>query len=374
MSEIDREAALCILNALPRVGVVTLRRLLQSFDNDPLAILSASETVLRDVHGVSECVADVVLHWHKHFSYKREKARLQLMRAEFMSYENEAYPALLKTIYDPPIGLYFCGPVRPTNAIAVIGSRRPTLYGLQIAERLATGLAERGFCVVSGFARGIDTAVHRSVLKCGGQTVAILGCGIDHVYPPENADLYGQLRERGALVSEFRLGLRADRSHFPRRNRILSGISQAVVVVESDREGGSMITTEYASEHNRHVFAVPGRIDSEMSRGCHQLIRNGATLVTSVEDILEDLPVSEQIQFGLELGSQIRQIRRTELPPPPGETEKKIFEQIKFNGPLYADQILEIIDIPSSDLQIALLQLELQGYIVKRVSGLFEAK
>ncbi len=372
---IDREAAFCILNALPRIGTITLKKLLQELNNDPLAILSASSETLAKVSGVSENMANIIKNWPQYFSYEKEINNLNRMGARFISFENEAYPPLLKNIYDPPTGLYFQGPLRADiHTLAIVGSRRPTLYGIQVAEKLAAGLAEKGFCIVSGFARGIDTVVHQSVLKCGGKTLAVLGSGIDHIYPPENAELYNQLREKGALVSEFRLGTRADRSHFPRRNRILSGISQAVIIVESDLEGGSMITAEFALEHNRQVFAIPGRIDSEMSRGCHALIRHGATLVTSVNEILEDLQVSTQIQFNLELENQIRGLREPELISLLEGDAKKLLELIKYKGPLYPDQMLTTLDISPGDLQSLLLNLELNGYIVKHVSGSFEAK
>jgi DNA processing protein len=375
-SIVDREAAFCILNALPRLGIITLKKLLAEFGNDPLNILNASPGHLRQISGLSEHLVDVLQRWEQHFPYVREAQNLKRMGAEFISFENERYPPLLKTIYDPPIGLYCHGPVRAdANTVAIVGTRRPTLYGIQMAERLAVGLAERGFCVASGFARGIDTAVHQSVLGGGGKTLAVLGSGVDHIYPPENAELYNQLREKGGMISEFRLGQRADRSHFPRRNRILSGISQAVIVVESDSEGGSMITAEFALEHNRQVFAVPGRVDVETSRGCHTLIRNGATLVRSAEDVLEDLYGSRQIQFNLELDSQIRAVsQRPELETLPEGPEKMVFECIRHRGPLYPDQILQELNIPSGDLQIVLFQLEIKGYVIKRISGSFEAK
>ena len=185
--------------------------------------------------------------------------------------------------------------------IAVVGSRRTTLYGQSVAKKLGSDLARLGFCVVSGLARGIDTAAHEGALSVGGKTAAVLGCGIDIVYPPENLDLYRRIVETGAVLSEFPFGRKADKQTFPMRNRVVAGISEAVVVVESDVQGGAMITARFAGEQGRLIYAVPGRIDQPTSHGCHQLIRDGATLFTGIDDILNELnyldglrPLSDQ--------------------------------------------------------------------------------
>lgn len=373
-TSLNRDDAFLILNALPRIGWLTLKKLMKGFNNDPVAILSANKENLVAISGISDTLSDTVIHWQKHFSLERERAILKKLGAEFVSFENDAYPALLKTIYDPPIGLYFYGPLRPsTHTVALIGSRRASLYGMSVAEKLASELAERGLCVLSGFARGIDSAVHCGALRVGGKTAGVLGCSIDRIYPPENADLYSQLRKHGSLISEFRLGTRADRMSFPRRNRILSGMSQAVIVVESDAEGGSMITAEFALEHNRQVFAIPGRIDSEMSRGCHALIRSGAILASSAEDIIEDLHTAPPVGFKLELEGQIRDLR-SETEDSLDADEKTVFERIKYQGPLASSHLAELVSLPIPQLQAVLLKLELNHHISKRKDGLFECK
>ena len=368
---LTRESAFLVLNAIPRIGWITLKKLMNHFNNDPIAILNADSSKLEKIKSLNEAVIDGLLNWRKNFSLDKELSVLNKLGAQFISFEHNDYPPLLKTIYDPPIGLYFYGPVRPTEqTIAIIGSRKATIYGMCIADQLACELAARGFCVVSGFARGIDTAAHKGALKTG-KTAGILGCSIDRIYPPENASLYSELREKGSLISEFKLGSRADRMSFPRRNRILSGMSQAIVVVESDMSGGSMITAEFALEHNRQVFAVPGRIDSELSRGCHMLIRNGATLINSVEDIIEDLKTAPPINLKLELEEKIQNLKQS-LPPLADQFEQAIFDLIKFKGPISPANVAENFNAPVQQLQMAMFKLELKHYITKRNDGLLE--
>lgn len=373
MAEIglSRNDAFMILNALPRIGWITLKKLLDFVNQDPVKLLSISQADLEDL-GVSKKLSATLSHWEEHFNLEKEKSHLAKLQAEFLSFEHPDYPSLLKMIYDPPIGLYYYGPVRPAlNTIAILGSRQASLYGLQVAERLASDLAERGWCVLSGFARGIDTAAHRGALRVQGLTAGVLGCAVDRIYPPENVQLYHQLREQGCLISEFCLGARADRMSFPRRNRILSGMSQATVVVESALKGGSMLTAAFALDHNRQVFAVPGRIDSDMSRGCNNLIRNGATLVTCVDDILEDLHAAPPMPLKLEVESKIQELKRDHLQLP--KVEQDLLQIIKYKGPLGSSQLLEEMALSANELQTLLFDLELNQWIVRRNDGLFEA-
>ncbi len=372
MGNLTREDAYLVLNALPRIGWVSLQKLLAAFNSDPNAILQASAEDLENI-SIPSSARQNLLSWQTKFDLAKEKQNLSSMGAHFISFEHPDYPPLLKTIYDPPIGLYYLGSLRPkTNTIAIIGSRYATVYGLQIAERLSSELAERGWCIVSGFARGIDTAAHRGALRVHGSTTGILGCGLSQIYPPENADLYTQIKQEGCLISEFPLSTRADRLTFPRRNRILSGMSQATLVVESDLKGGSMLTASFANEQNRQVFAVPGRIDSDMSRGCHQLIRNGATLVTCVEDILEDLNSAPPLELKLELEPKIQKLQQENVPPLSG-IELEIYNLIKAKSPLGASEIASAYpSIEANNLQTILFSLELNRWILRRNDGLFE--
>jgi DNA processing protein len=263
-----------VLNAIPNIGPVNTRRLLEAFANDPLMVIQASDKSLMNVKGIGEKAAQSIRDWSRYFDLQREKLKLKDTGAGFVDWTSDLYPKRLKTIYDPPIGLYQAGEFQFKESqpvIAIVGSRRTTLYGLRVARQFAQRLATMGFCIVSGLARGVDSAAHEGALEAGGHTVAVLGNGLDIIYPPENLELYRKLIDKGAILSEFCFGRRADRQTFPMRNRIISGLSDGVIVVESDVNGGSMITARFAAEHGRQVYAVPGRIDQSTSRGCHQL-------------------------------------------------------------------------------------------------------
>jgi len=279
-----------VLNDLPNIGPITLNRLLAEFGGDPRDILRAERRRLESVRGVGPETSSALVNWRSHFELPREEARLVQAEASFITTRDEAYPRLLREISDPPIGLYRRGSYGFEHpCIAIVGSRRTTLYGLSVAKKLGSELARMGFCVVSGLARGIDTAAHEGALSVGGKTAAVLGTGIDIIYPSENLGLYRRIAESGAVLSEFPFGRKADKQSFAMRNRIVSGISEGVVVVESDVQGGAMITARFAGEQGRLIFAVPGRIDQATSKGCHQLIRDGATLLTGIDDILDEL-------------------------------------------------------------------------------------
>lgn len=371
MSVSSRKDAYQILNALPRIGWLSLQKLLDFFENDPLAIFKAKEEDLLAA-GLTKTACLNLLQHEQLFNIAKENDALERMGARFISFEDEGYPALLRTIYDPPIGLYVLGNLLQTiNSIAIIGSRYADIYGLQMAEKFSSELAERGWSIVSGFARGIDTAAHRGALRVQGATVAVLGCGIDRIYPPENADLYTQIKENGCIISEFPLHVRADRVTFPRRNRILSGMSQATLVVESDLKGGSMLTATFALDQNRQVFAIPGRIDSDMSRGCHQLIRNGATLVTSTEDILEDLDSAPPLELKLDLEPKIRKLQRDTRSNLEGP-EAQVYDILKQRGPQSSSDLCALCKQEPQTMQTILFSLELNRWIVRRNDGLFE--
>ena len=206
---------------------------------------------------------------------------------------DEDYPEALKNIYDPPPILFYKGELCPrdTNAVAIVGSRRCTPYGLQAAERIAFDLAERGVVVVSGMASGIDTAAHRGALRAKGRTVAVMGSGFRHIYPPQAVKLAFRIMGSGAVLTEYLSGIEPMKGNFPRRNRIISGLVKGVVAVEAAARSGALITVDYALEQGKEVFAVPGRIDSYSSVGTNKLIQDGAKLVTGVDDVLEELDI-----------------------------------------------------------------------------------
>lgn len=370
MSEtLTHSQAFMILNGLPGMGPITLNRLLDLFDNDPVAVLEAPATRLKEAKRVGQAVADAIRDWPKHFDLAREETRAKNAGATFVTCQDSDYPGMLKQIHDPPIGMYFLGDYRlGDRCIAIVGSRRCTLYGRSVAQKLGAELARLGFCIVSGLARGIDTAAHEGALSVDGKTAAVLGCGLDIIYPPENLDLYRRINETGAVISEFPFGRRADRQTFPMRNRVVAGLCEAIIVVETANKGGAMITARFAGEQGRTVFAVPGRIDQASSQGCHQLLRDGATLLTSVEDVLEEL----NYMPGLRAGNAVAEIE-AEMPSGLSEDEEIVFECFRGGSILSVDAVSGLTGKGAGEVSAALLMLELKKIVQKRPDGTFEA-
>jgi DNA processing protein len=283
----SREAYIA-LNMVDGVGPIRVRALLDRF-NEPQAILSAAKADLMQVAGVGEEVARSIISWREKVDLDGELARIEKAAVQVVTRDDADYPKNLREVYDPPIILYVKGTLseRDALAIAVVGSRRTTLYGQDMARKLAYQLGRVGVTVVSGLARGIDTAAHTGTLQAKGRTVAVIGCGIDIVYPAENEKLANEIIEKGgAVVTEFPFGVKPDKQNFPMRNRIISGWSIGTVVVEANLKSGALITANQAAEQGRQVFAVPGRADSILSRGTNKLIKDGAKLTEDVEDIL----------------------------------------------------------------------------------------
>ncbi|MDR1282632.1 MAG: DNA-processing protein DprA [Opitutaceae bacterium] len=372
--------AYLILNALPDIGPVTTNRLLEAFGGDPRAIFDAGPRALEQVKGVGAKISGNIAGWRTHFDLDREETRMALSGVRFLPHDDPGYPALLREIPSPPIGLYQKGRYafdRP--AVAIVGSRRTTLYGQAVARKLGGELARLGFCVVSGLARGIDSAAHEGALQAGGATVGVLGTGIDIIYPPENLDLYRRIEnEGGALCSEFPFTRRADRQSFAMRNRIVAGMCSAIVVVESDVSGGSMITARFAGEQGRLVFAVPGRIDQASSAGCHQLIRDGATLLTCVDDILSEInyldglrpqPIPEKPDAATPGATRDR--------PRDGnltDDEQRILACFAGGAMLGVDALVAQTGLPAHQISAALMMLELKRTIARHADGTFEAR
>jgi DNA processing protein len=372
--ELTERQAFMILNDLPNIGPIVLNRLLAELGGDPRDILAAPQRRLEAVKGVGPETSASLVNWPTHFDLVREEERLAKATATFITTRDEGYPRLLKEISDPPIGLYRKGGyLFEQPCIAIVGSRRTTLYGQTVAKKLGADLARLGFCVVSGLARGIDTAAHEGALSVGGKTAAVLGTGIDLVYPPENLDLYRRIAESGAILTEFPFGRKADRQSFAMRNRIVAGMSEAVVVVESDVSGGAMITAKFAGEQGRLLYAVPGRIDQSSSAGCHQLIRDGATLFTGVEDILNELnyldglrpsPIPSRASTGGGEGASDGL----------EGAERQIMECFRGGGILSIDAIAALTGLAPAEISATLLLLELKKAVVKRADGAFEAR
>jgi DNA processing protein len=372
-SELSEAQAFLVLNALPNIGPITLNRLLAELDDDPRAVFTVGARRLEAVKGVGPVISATITNWRQHFDLAREEERMAKAGADFVTTRDVSYPALLKEISDPPIGLYRKGRYDfGQPCVAIVGSRRTTLYGQATAKKLGAELARLGFCVVSGLARGIDTAAHEGALEVGGKTAAVLGTGVDIIYPPENLELYRRIEGSGAIVSEFPFGRRADKQSFAMRNRIVAGMSAAVVVVESDVSGGAMITARFAGEQGRQLFAVPGRIDQPTSAGCHQLIRDGATLLTSVEDILSELNYLKGFRPAAisEKPAAVAAGRPANLT----DAEAKLFECFRGGAMLSPDALSAQSGLGAAELSATLMMLELKRLIAKRADGTFEVR
>lgn len=284
------------------LGPVLARRLIDSVGSADEAV-QASQAMLRKVEGIGSNKATAI---HQSLVAAKDEAQRELDRATKQSIrivcpDDIDYPALLTFVPAPPLVLYVRGTLEPRDlqSVGIVGSRRCSVYGREQAERFGSNLAGVGVTVVSGGARGIDTHAHKGALTPrNGRTIAVLGCGVDHAYPPENRELFDRIATQGAVVSEFALGTPPTAENFPRRNRIISGLSRGVLVVEADVKSGALITVKYAIEdHQRPVFAIPGRVDNPLSAGPHRLIRDGAVLVETLSDLLDNLgPVPQGVQ------------------------------------------------------------------------------
>ncbi len=283
--------ALVALNMLPKIGPVRVRRLLEAF-GEPAAVLAAPKDRLLRVEGIGAETAKILCSWQDHADPANEIREAAERDIAIVCQDDEGYPSPLRDAYDPPLLLYVWGKIEPRDrhAIGVVGSRRATHYGMQATKKLSYQLAQAGFSIISGLARGIDTAAHEAAIAASGRTIAVIGSGLGKLYPPENLALAEKIAAgNGAVVSEFPLHTAPDKQTFPMRNRIVAAWSRALLVVECPAWSGSLITANLASEYGKPVFAVPGPIDKPTCAGTNQLIRDGATLVADASHILDDL-------------------------------------------------------------------------------------
>lgn len=288
----DDVKSLIHLSIIPGVGNQTIRCLLAAFGSAEIALRATSEE-LSLIDGITPNARRRLIKGRSHVSLNRELELIQSHQCHIVTYGDEAYPPLLKQISDPPLLLYIKRqlPSQNTLSIAIVGSRSPTHYGKTTCHQISQQLAARGVTIVSGFARGIDTAAHRGALEAGGRTIAVMGNGLSHMYPVENRDLANEILEAGgALISEFPMSVPPMGINFPLRNRVISGLTCGTLVVEASERSGSLITARLAAEQGREVFAVPGQIYSKLSQGTHRLINEGAALIHSVDDLFDALP------------------------------------------------------------------------------------
>jgi DNA processing protein len=362
----DRDAYI-VLNMMQGVGPVSVRALALHLGS-VAAIFSASAADLQAAPEVGREIINKICEQRTRLDPVREVARAAELEARIITPVDAEYPRPLIEIYDPPLAMYVQGTLesRDRHAIAVVGSRHTTHYGLECAERLAQQLAQNGFTVVSGLARGIDTAAHQGALKGQGRTLAILGGALDQFYPPENRALGQAIAHQGAVLSEFLLGREPDRTTFPMRNRIISGLALGVLVVEADLTSGAMITARQALEQGRAVFAVPGRIDTPTSTGPHALIKGGAKLVANVEDILEEFQnLLPQVKPG--------HIAPDRPCPPLGAEEQRLMAVLEKEDPLDVDALTRQAGLSAAAASALLMTLEMKR-IIRMLPGRMVAR
>ncbi|HZR18498.1 MAG TPA: DNA-processing protein DprA [Verrucomicrobiae bacterium] len=365
----DSREALVALNLIENVGPVRVRQLLEVF-GDAVSILGASRHQLLRAKGIGEETAAAIAGWEKSVDLAAELKRIEEFGCQIITQNDENYPELLREIYDPPIVLYVKGALLPKdkNAVAMVGSRMTTHYGIEVARKLAYQLAYLGVTVVSGGARGIDSAAHQGALSANGRTVAVLGTGINLVTPPENAKLFEQITASGALITQFPFNRPGDKQSFPIRNRIVAGMTLGTVVVEANLTSGALITANFANEYGRQVFAVPGRIDSPRSKGCHDLIKKGAKLCEGAEDILSEFeylfPPSNKPASPAETGT----LPALEL----SENEQRVYDTLSEEQ-LSIDEVIRKSGLPASATSVALLSLEMKR-IIRQLPGKMFAK
>jgi DNA processing protein len=363
MSDEDTQFWLA-LTRVEGLGARTAHKLIERFGS-PEAVYATSLTELES-SGLTAPVAQAIFAQAGLKEAEKEMKAAAAIGCRLQTFAEEGFPALLRQIADPPLVLYVRGDARVLveHSVAVVGTRRPTAYGTSVTLRLAADLAQRGLVITSGMARGIDSAAHRGALEAKGKTVAVLGSGLDVIYPRENQKLADRIVESGAVISEFPLGTSPAPENFPIRNRIISGLALGVVVVEAAEYSGSLITARLALEQNREVFAVPGNITAAQSFGPNHLIKQGAKLVDNWMDVVEELPAD---------------VRRELLPPPEaleGEPEraplfeasltpdqKAVFETLRADESLFVDAIFTNVELPHPRVLQALLELEMSGLI-----------
>lgn len=348
---------------IPGLGNSAFRRLLEKFGH-PKAVFGAGLSEIVKTAGVREEIARRIFNKQFTSDPEEEIKKVEKCNARIITFMDPSYPELLKEIHSPPMILYVRGEDIPSNItfVAVVGSRNPTHYGIKAAGRIGLGLARRGVGVASGMAKGIDSAAHNGCLMGEGFTVAVIGTGIDLVYPSSNKRLSDQISEKGAVISEFPTGSPPEPKNFPIRNRVISGLSRGVVVVEATKNSGSLITASLALDQGRDVFAVPGSIDSFKSTGAHFLIKKGAKLVENADDILEefgfnDRPIQENYTFE----------DMNDALPDLDVSEKKIYE-ILGHYPMHIDEIVRQGEMDAGEISSILMGLELKG-LVRQLMG-----
>ena len=351
MVEEDAKQYWVALNLVKGIGAARMRALLDYF-GDAHSAWFASQEMLQ-ASGLGPKIAAALIQARSTDILPRTWDAIQAQGITVLTWEDAAYPRRLQEIDQPPPVLYLRGELSGDDdwAVAVVGTRRTTHYGRQVAEETASALVRSGITVVSGLARGVDGAAHQAALKAGGRTLAVLGSGVDHIYPPEHRSLAEQISRSGAVISDYAPGTPPDAANFPPRNRIISGLAQAVVVIEAGEKSGALITAAFAAEQGRQVFAVPGSIYMPQSKGANRLIQQGAHILLDVQDILEILNMA-----------QVGEYRTARSVLPADATEAQLYALLG-REPLHVDDIRSYTDLPIEKVSAALTLMELKGMV-----------
>jgi len=353
-----RSEALIILNMVPEMGTIRLQKLLKYFDK-PESILKASEDKLMAVGGIGPQIS-AKIHSLKNEDLDKELVSVKKLGLKILTQDDKDYPENLKNIPDPPIVLYVKGELKQEDrlAIGIVGSRRASFYGLTNAQNFASDLSDKGFTIVSGMAHGIDTYAHRGALKAGGRTIAVMGSGFNHIYPEENKEFAEEISKSGAAISEFPINTLPLKQNFPCRNRIISGLSLGVLIVEAARNSGALITADFALEQGREVFAIPGKVDSNNSFGTNGLIKQGAKLVTCVDDILEEFIMPKE---------KTRTESRVEETLTQDKEEDRVYNLISEQS-IQLDELVEKTNLDIPRISGILLRLQMKR-LVQQLPG-----
>ncbi len=372
----DREAYIA-LNLLPGIGSLRVKQLLSIFGS-PGAILEAKKCDLTRVSGIGPVLAETICDWRRLCDPGTEQQLAARAGIQLVTLADPGYPAMLAEIFDPPLCLYVRGNPGALDcfdhALAIVGTRRPTHYGIQMAQTLAASAAMAGWTVVSGLAQGIDTAGHQATVQHKGRTLAVLGSGLGRLYPQDNVDLARRIAESGgAVISEFPIQMPPDRRTFPMRNRIISGLTRATVVVEAGLRSGALITAAQALDQGRQVFAVPGRADSPQARGCHQLLRDGAGLVEEFIDILREFPGGNPAPISAPPPSQTSSGAEPRKEETEGwglqlsQIERKIYAFVARDE-VHIDDLICQLGEPAAKILSAVVTLEMR-HLVRQLPG-----
>ena len=355
--------ALLGLNSIPTIGPSRMRKLISIFKT-PEAVLDASARQLKDIEGIDSKTASRIKEGPNNEFIKSQIALMNEFDVEILTYWDADFPARLKKIYDPPAFLFYKGNTKALvqPAIGIVGTRVPSSYGKLVTERFTSELVQHNFAIISGFARGIDSIAHTTTLKNNGTTIAVLGNGIDQIYPAENKKLFNQMVEHGLILTEYPMGTNPDGGNFPKRNRIISGISVGVLIPEAGARSGALITALYAVDQDREVFAIPGPITSGKSAGVNKLINNGAKLVQGVDDILSELDQLLNLNFEKKTNAA-KEVNLT--------GNYKVIYDLLNDEAIHVDQLAIKASLSPAETLSALLTLELMGLIRQMAGKMF---